>query len=233
MRTPLILIMLLTAIPVVAQSGQVPDERVAAKKPAMKFLVPGITALATAAFIVDEPVISFLRSNQTGYFNMAARYTDMGGEKKIVIPAALLTYGTARFILKEERLQFATLNAFQSVIVTALATESIKYMAGRARPFTDQGPYSFKPFPGNIDRLKSLPSGHASLAFALFTPFAETYTRWIYLIPASVAIGRVYQDKHWLSDVIAGGGIGLISGILFTHNKKVQIIPGGMRIYLN
>jgi membrane-associated phospholipid phosphatase len=199
--------------------------------PNTRLLIPGLASLALITFLVDEPVVNYARANQTSFLESVAHYTDAGGEKKIVVPGVLVTYVTARFLLKDERLKNTTLNSIQSIIVTAIATEGVKYLAGRARPFTMEGAYSFQPFPIGVDRYKSLPSGHASLAFALFTPYAETYSRWIYLVPVSVAFGRVYQDKHWLSDVVTGGGIGLISGILFTHHENIQIIPNGLRIY--
>jgi membrane-associated phospholipid phosphatase len=199
--------------------------------PRLQMIIPGVAGLATASFIVDNQLIGFFRSNQSGFLNTAANYTDMGGEKRIVVPALLLTYGSARFLFRDEKLHTASLNAIQSVIVTAIATEGTKIVTGRARPFTGEGAYAFQPFPGGVDRFKSLPSGHASLAFAMFTPFAETYSRWIYIVPVSVAAGRVYQDKHWMSDVLVGGGFGLVSGILFTHHPRVQIIPSGLRVY--
>ncbi len=201
------------------------------KAPALNRLIPGIAGITAASFLLDDPVNNFFKNNQKAFFKSAAGFTDIGGEKTIVVPALLLTYGSARFLFKNETLQSASLNAIQSVMVTAIATEGIKHMAGRARPFTGEGTYVFHPFPGSLDRFKSLPSGHASLAFALFTPYAETYSRWIYLVPASVAIGRVYQEKHWVSDVFAGGAIGLVSGMLFTYKENIQIIPNGLRIY--
>lgn len=201
------------------------------KSPVIENLIPGFMAVTAASFMLDEPVMSFVRSNQTPFLQGVANYTDMGGEKTIVVPALLLTYGTARLLLNDKRLQSAALNSVQSVIVTAIATEGMKNLAGRARPFTGEGAYSFHRLPIGIDRYKSLPSGHVSLAFALFTPFAETYSRWIYLVPVSVAMGRVYQEKHWVSDAIVGGGIGLLSGLLFTHNERIQIIPTGIRVY--
>jgi hypothetical protein len=46
-----------------------------------------------------------------------------------------------------------------------------------------------------------------------------------------VAAGRVYQNKHWLSDGVLGGTIGFGSGYLFAHHPNVEIIPGGVRVF--
>jgi membrane-associated phospholipid phosphatase len=200
------------------------------REPAFNYLIPGVAGMAVFSFILDSQINQTSRSNQQPFFQSLANYTDMGGEKRIVVPSLILTYGLARFLIKNEKLHSASLNSIQSVIVTAVATETIKIMAGRARPFVNEGPYTFNPFPGE-DRYKSLPSGHVSLAFALFTPFAETYSRWIYVVPVAVAYGRIYQDKHWFSDAMTGGGIGLVSGLLFTHKSNITIIPNGLRIY--
>lgn len=189
-----------------------------------------LTVASGAAFMADQPLQNFIESSQTGFLDNMANVTDVAGEKTIIVPALLLTYGTARFIIRDEKLCHTSVNAMQSVFVTAIATEALKISTGRARPFTGESSNSFHPFPGSRDYYKSLPSGHASLAFAVFTPFAETYSRWIYLIPVSVAAGRVYQQKHWLSDVAVGSSIGLLSGLLFTHKQNVQIIPNGIRI---
>jgi membrane-associated phospholipid phosphatase len=199
--------------------------------PEIRQIVPAVLGLSMTAFLVDEPVNRFLRERQGGFLDQLSDLTDAGGEKTIVVPAILMTYGAARFLLKNERLEATALKAVQSVAVTALTTEGLKHLAGRSRPFNERGAYAFQPFPGGRDQYKSLPSGHASLAFALFTPFAEEYSRWIYLVPVSVAVGRVYQNKHWLSDVVLGGGIGFISGYLFAHHPNVDIIPGGLRVY--
>ena len=199
--------------------------------PEIRKMVPAVLGLSMTAFLVDEGVNRFVRDHQSGFLDHLSDITDAAGEKTIVVPAVVLTYSAARFLLKNERLESTALKSMQSVVVTALATEGLKHLAGRSRPFNNHGAYAFKPFPGGSDQYKSLPSGHTSLAFALFTPFAEEYSRWIYIIPVAVAAGRVYQNKHWLSDVMLGGGIGFISGYLFAHNPNVEIIPGGMRVW--
>jgi membrane-associated phospholipid phosphatase len=136
------------------------------------------------------------------------------------------------FIIRDQKLQDVSMAAIKTVVVTAVLTEAIKYAAGRARPYTGEGAGSFHPFPGNREPYKSFPSGHTSLAFAVFTPFAEGYSRWIYAIPMAVGAGRVMQDKHWVSDVAFGGGIGFLAGYFFYHTgKRVVPIPNGLVLY--
>lgn len=189
-----------------------------------------VTGFVSMSFLLDNSVNKSYNSGSS--LRKIGRITDYAGEKTIVIPTLLLTYGMGRFVTKDERLQVVSIASIKSVVVTAVFTESIKLLAGRARPFTDEGTHSFHPFPGRHDEYKSMPSGHSSLAFAVFTPFAESYSRWIYVIPVSVAAGRVFQNKHWVSDVAVGSGIGFLTGYLFSHYRKnVEPIPNGLVIY--
>jgi membrane-associated phospholipid phosphatase len=201
-----------------------------AKTPLVKIL-PGVTAIAGVTFLLDKPVNNLARSNQTSFLNSFSDITDIGGEKTIVVPAILVAYLTGRFVLKDEKLQTTSLQSIQAIVVTAIATESLKHIIGRARPFAEEGSWSFQPFPGEADQYKSMPSGHVSLAFAVFTPFAENYSRWLYVVPAAVAFGRIYQDKHWVSDAAIGGTLGFVSGYIFANGKNVQIIPNGLRVF--
>jgi membrane-associated phospholipid phosphatase len=189
-----------------------------------------ITGAIALGFLVDEAVAGSMERRNA--LDDIANITDYAGEKTIVVPSLLLTYGLGRFVLEDPRLEETALASVKSVVVTAVFTESVKHLAGRARPFVNEGAWSFHPFPGHADQYKSLPSGHASLAFAVFTPFAEAYSRWIYAIPVSVAAGRIFQNKHWTSDVITGSAVGFLSGYLFyRHRKRVEPIPNGLVIY--
>ena len=179
---------------------------------------------------LDKPVHSFAINHQTSFFSQVSHVTDALAEKTIVVPALLTTFAGS-YLLKDEKLKTTAWNAIKSVMVTSILTEGIKITVGRGRPFVSGNNLSFNSFNGN-DAYKSFPSGHSSFAFAVFTPFAETYSRWLYLVPASVALGRVYQQKHWLTDVMVGGAMGWASGYLFTHSKKKVVVgPGGLVIW--
>ena len=191
----------------------------------------GMAGATGAALLIDENVSKFTSANQTDFWKGFCKVSDMGGNKNIVIPGMLLTYGTS-FLIKNEKLQLTTEVSIKSAIASFIFTETFKQTFGRARPYMELGAFYSKPFPILNDKYKAMPSGHTSVAFAIFTPFAENYSRWFYCIPVAVAFGRVYQNKHWVSDVIAGGSIGFLSGYFFLHGRKqIEIIPNGLKIW--
>ena len=78
----------------------------------------------------------------------------------------------------------------------------------------------------------SFPSGHTAEAFASAEFLMQEYKNvsiWYgiggYAVAASVAFLRMYNNKHWLSDVIAGAGFGIISTrlayVLYPKIKKL------------
>jgi len=70
-----------------------------------------------------------------------------------------------------------------------------------------------------------MPSGHTSHSFTVAAITNELYGREVgtvaYLIAGLVAVSRINDNKHFLSDVIVGAGIGTIIGRGFakTYNK--------------
>jgi membrane-associated phospholipid phosphatase len=91
-----------------------------------------------------------------------------------------------------------------------LLTEGLKITAGRNRPGSPS-PATFSPFSGG----SSFPSGHTSFAFAVARVCARRYPRLrviAYGLAAWVAISRLQQNAHYLSDVLVGSAIGLNAG---------------------
>jgi len=65
---------------------------------------------------------------------------------------------------------------------------------------------------------RSFPSGHTQTAFVAAEFLHQEYKNqsvWIsiggYSAATFVGIARVYNNKHWVSDVVAGAGIGILS----------------------
>jgi len=103
----------------------------------------------------------------------------------------------------------------KSELIVGLLTYSLKTITAVPRPDT-RSP-------------TSMPSGHTAQAFAAATFMAREYGNrsiWYSIGAYSVAAGvgtlRVLNNRHWLSDVLVGAGVGILSTNLayLTHQYK-------------
>lgn len=96
-----------------------------------------------------------------------------------------------------------------------------KWTVGRERPEAHK-PYVFNHFTGGLNGFihaekLSFPSGHAMQAFVTATILSICIPRWrvlFFVLACVVAAERVLEHSHYLSDVIAGSGIGVISALI-------------------
>jgi membrane-associated phospholipid phosphatase len=128
----------------------------------------------------------------------------MGGTAIVPVMATLFVAG--RFA-PQGRFRSATYDVAQAMIVNAAYTGALKRVVGRTRP-DGSDTYSF-------------PSGHTSNAFSIAT-IARHHYGWrvgapMYALAAGIGLTRIEQDRHHLSDVIAGATIGLIVGRTVTR----------------
>lgn len=91
-----------------------------------------------------------------------------------------------------------------SAVLTSATTFVIKDATGRLRP--DGSTYN------------SFPSGHTAIAFMSAQFMWEEYhevSPWYgvagYAVAASTGVLRMYNNRHWLSDVVTGAGLGILS----------------------
>jgi membrane-associated phospholipid phosphatase len=120
------------------------------------------------------------------------------------------------------------LHGLEAIVVGALATDVVKGLVGRARPYavtdTNPGDVQFTRGFRKGAAYSSFPSGHTTVAFALASSVtAETRRRWpgstwfvaplTYGTATLVGVSRLYNNDHWGSDVILAAGIGTFSGL--------------------
>jgi membrane-associated phospholipid phosphatase len=157
--------------------------------------VAGGTAAATASFFDDD----VRESAQTLDWGESLE-TGAGPIWSSVFVAGMFTAG--RLAPRGSRLRAMTYDMLDAAVVNFAWTEGVKLAVGRQRP--------------NGQDEKSFPSGHASNSFAL-AAVAERHYGWkagvpAYLVAGLVGASRIEQDKHYLSDVVAGAALGYIVG---------------------
>jgi membrane-associated phospholipid phosphatase len=114
------------------------------------------------------------------------------------------------------------------------SNQLIKWVAGRTRPFKladgsgRLAPFELHPFPHDGKNL-CFPSGHADLAFATAAGLGILWPRFrwgFYAVALVVAIERIAENAHWLSDVVAATALG-VGGAYLVRWVMGDILSGG------
>jgi membrane-associated phospholipid phosphatase len=137
-------------------------------------------------------------------------------------------YATGR-LTHSERLAQVGLHGTEALAIGALTGTVLKDFFGRARPFVDTvapNPDDWKLLRGFHagESYRSFPSGHSTAAFAAAAAVSAETSRWwpqltyfgigpiLYGGAAAVGLSRMYNNRHWASDVITGAMIGTFAG---------------------
>jgi PAP2 superfamily len=146
------------------------------------------------------------------------------GELYTLLPAAVTVYAVGR-AKDEPKVSHMGMDLIQSLAVSEALVNALKYTTRRERP-DGSGKTSF-------------PSGHAADTFAFATAL-ERHLGWkgavpAYIFASYVAVSRVPDNRHWLSDVVFGSSVGIIAGRTVTRHGRdfpvaVATVPGGAAI---
>jgi membrane-associated phospholipid phosphatase len=117
-------------------------------------------------------------------------------------------------ITKNPELRDTGRDAIEAAVFSSLITAILKPVFGRERPSQSDGRTVFHGF---TTEYESLPSGHATMAWAVASVVAMRTDGWIvptvaYTLATLVAFDRVNDQKHFVSDVFAGAVIGVTVG---------------------
>jgi membrane-associated phospholipid phosphatase len=183
------------------------------------FLPSKKTILIGSAFIAaewicynnDAQIHSIFNHNQNNFNKNLAFGLEKFGNGTYVYPAIAALY-LSGLILKNQDCQYIGLQTTKAFVLGGILMEILKVGVGRARPFQSENPYDFKHF-SKEENYTSFPSGHTFHAFTVATILSQQFhkpliTAASYAIAAGVGLSRIYDNKHWMSDVLVGGAIG-------------------------
>ncbi len=169
---------------------------------------------------LDESVANHFRDHrsQTGD-DVADAWAKVGTVGVGVVTAGVLAGG---LISHNEKVTHTGLRLLFSAALAGATAEVIKVGLGRERPFQNTSAWDFDPWHSDT----SFPSGHATLAFAMAASLSDDIHRtWatvgLYAVATGVGVSRVYQQDHWVSDVVGGAALGITSAKLINGRWRV------------
>jgi membrane-associated phospholipid phosphatase len=122
-----------------------------------------------------------------------------------------------------------------SEIIAGVSAEAGKYIFTRTRPAQADNPCLW--FQGKSNY--SFPSGEASVAAGLVTPYVLEYASdypaayALLLLPLYVGAARIKNQAHWQTDVLAGWAVGGLSG-WYAHSREIpfmiELLPHGFQV---
>ena len=160
-----------------------------------------------------------------------ARLRLISGLARTTAAPGALIIGTSMYavgrLTKEQHLAALGLHGTEALMIGELVGSVMKGVIGRQRPYVlpqNSHSYGFLRGFGGGDQYRSFPSGHTTAAFAAAAAItSETSgwwpgTRWVigpvlYSGATLTGLSRMYDNRHWASDVIVGAGIGTFAGL--------------------
>jgi membrane-associated phospholipid phosphatase len=150
--------------------------------------------------------------------------------RTVATPGSYVIGGTMYAIgrlSRNERLADLGLHGTEALAVGEAVGGIIKGTVGRQRPsIRPRDPNSFGLFRGfsRGDSYRSFPSGHTTSAFAAAAAVTSETSRWwpnakwiigpaLFTGATLTGVSRMYDNRHWASDVLVGAGIGTFAGI--------------------
>lgn len=195
-----------------------------------EWLLAGSVITADAVLLwQDENIQSFSQTIQNENVSNFNKYviTNFGTYYPAILFSGFGIYGLAAHDKKSCNV---ALTGAKAMVLTGAFTAGAKFIFQRHRPYEDEPPNAFdwEFFTHGLSGHYSYFSGHTSIAFASAVVFAEAYKDKkavpiiAYSIASLVGLSRIYDNKHWASDVLMGAAIGFGIGKLVTRKSLTK-----------
>lgn len=175
----------------------------------------GVMVVTAGVYAVDTPISEYFIENRE---NVPPFIRDFGREYASPVTNYILTgavYLTGLFT-RDAKLRRTGVLLISSASAAGLVQQFLKGAVGRARPLSGETKSTFMPFWGGDSDYHSFPSGHAVLAFTNAYAIAKQFrSPWvkagIYAVGMVPGISRLWEGKHWLSDVVFSWALSIVT----------------------
>lgn len=177
-------------------------------------------------FFIDNNLRVWILSKRNPFFDSVFSIFHIYGRIQPVLILFLVFY-FGGLLFQKENIRSIGYKLLQMFIYSGLIVTVLKSLIGRWRPFNGFGQLYFTPFVLGPNAKLSLPSGDVAIAFVISSVFASLYDNILwksfwYFIAVVTAIGRIYHDQHWLSDVLLSTLITVTIGLWQNHSIRLK-----------
>ena len=184
-----------------------------------QFIAP-VALITTGAVMINTTLNDDLQSNANNLFG--ADFSTHADNILLFVPVAQIYLGKRFGFTPKNDFHHQTINIAIANVMAVSVTEVLKRTVKEERP--DQS-----------DDL-SFPSGHTSIAFTnaalLYYEYKDSnlwYASSGFLFATATGVLRIANNKHYTSDVLAGAGIGLASGLIVSYWNPFKSVTFGKK----
>ena len=184
-----------------------------------QFIAP-VALITTGALMVNTALNDDLQKNANNFFG--EDFSTHADNVLLFVPVAQIYLGKTFGFQPKNDFHHQTINIAIANVMAVSVTEVLKRTVKEERP--DQS-----------DDL-SFPSGHTSIAFTnaalLYYEYKDSniwYASSGFLFATATGILRIANNKHYTSDVLAGAGIGLASGLIVSYWNPFKSVTFGKK----
>ena len=193
------------------------------------YLKFGLLGIGTGLIMfADQPIRTAVLRDRSYYYSVPIVVGRMYGElySPIVFFGGLASYSLIANDITTRKIAY---EIGQASLYSGGLTFLLKMALGRARPYVEKGPATYRPFSSILNQdYHSLPGGHSTAAFTISTVLsrnvAPVWLKVLWYAPAALTmVSRVYQDQHWTSDNFMGAALGyfVATWVVDKHEKAV------------
>ena len=175
----------------------------------------GVLLIASMMLPQDMAWLRLVQSVDNDVIHQVSRQISYWGDFPT---GTLLLFGMlflGGFVFKNEKMRRIAMACLLAAAIAGILTNCFRLTLGRPRPSAEKpdGLYGFK-LDGNYH---GFPSGHSATAMGTTTAIAVIYPPLgvpVLIAGGSVGWARMMLDRHYPTDVLVGGYLGIASGLM-------------------